>query len=266
MRRRFHNNKRVIAKQTIIAWFVRGLVSAAVMWTTCSAACAQTRKKKEAPPGIAERGKLLFEDDFSEKELLWTFDPSAGEWGIVKKTLLTKSIRGAGKGYKWSSISRQFTPSENVILEMKALLPSDSAVTLSVSFTGPAPAAPREAPAPPGRGTIRGCITPDEKTMRLQFYKRGEGSEQLAVGAFPYTKRKWVALLFEVFEDKYALTVEGRTIKWVQVGDEKRQKSEVHVALWTTKELQDVVAIDDVSVWEALPKDEEEEKGKERKN
>ena len=96
--------------------------------------------------------------------------------------------------------------------------------------------------------------------MQIQFYRRGEGSEQLAVGAFPYTRPRWLALLFEVLDGKYALTVDGRTVEWPQPRGERVQKSGVHVALWTTKQLQDVVAIDDVKVWEALPKEEEEKK------
>ena len=102
--------------------------------------------------------------------------------------------------------------------------------------------------------------------MQIQFYKREEGSEQLAVGAFPYTKPRWLALLFELLEGKYALTVDGRTIEYEQIADGKVQKASVHVLLWTTRELQDVVAIDDVAVWEALPKDEEEEKDRKKKN
>lgn len=249
-----------------MARFLVGLVGVAIAWCMCSEICAQSRKRRDTPPGIAERGKLLFEDDFSEKELLWTFDAEAGEWGIAKKALVTRSIRGEGQGYTWSSIGRHFTPTDNVILEMRALVPADSAVTVSLSFTGAAPRTPKNAPPLPDCGTIRGCVTPDTKTMAIQLHKRGQKPEQLVVGAFPYTKQRWINLVFEVLEGKYALTVDGRTIVYEEAGAARAPKSGVSLVLWTAKELQGPVVIDDVAVWEALQKDEEEEKGKKRGN
>ena len=225
----------------------------------------EARKKKGLEPKISKRGELLFEDDFSEKELLWTFDSKAGEWRIVRKALVTKSIRGQGEGYTYSTIQRQFTPTENVMVEMKAILPTDSAVTFSVSFIGSARGPRRDAPGPPVRGQIRGCIVPDENTMFIQLWNKEMGEERLAKKAFPYTRARPVNLLFEAFEGKFVFTADGRTVEWEQIGGEKAKKFGVLVILWTHKQLQDVVAMDDVKVWEALPKEQEEKNRKKRR-
>ena len=79
-----------------------------------------------------------------------------------------------------------------------------------------------------------------------------------------YAKRRWVALLFEALDGKYAFTADGRTVEWEQTGGEKSQKSSVGVRVFAMKQLQDVIAIDDVKVWEALPKGAENRKKKHR--
>jgi hypothetical protein len=248
----------IVPKWTTMARCLLCIGSAVTAWAICSDACPQT-SKKETLPGIANRGKVLFEDDFSEKDLLWAFDPSAGEWTIVKKTLVTKSIRGPGEGFTWSGVERKFTPTENVRVELKALLPTGAAVTLSVSFAEPAGPAPQAGRTPDMVGKIRGCINPDEKVVYLQFWNPETRPDRLVVQAFPYTKPRWIHLVFEVLEGRFALTADGRTILWRQLPIARIQRSGVELLLWTTKKLSNVVAIDDVKVWEALPKEEDGE-------
>ena len=80
-----------------------------------------------------------------------------------------------------------------------------------------------------------------------------------------YAKRRWVALLFEVLDGKYAFTADGRTVEWERTDGETSQESTVGVRVFAMKQLQDVVAIDDVKVWEALSLDEEDGKGKKKR-
>jgi hypothetical protein len=253
----------IVPKWTTMARCLLCLWSAIVVWAICSDACAQTRKR-EALPGIAKRGKLLFEDDFSEKDLLWTFDPSAGEWAIAKKTLVTKSIRGPGKGIQWSGVERKFTPTENVMVELRAFLPVGAGVTLSVSFPGSGGAAPQPDSAPAMVGEIRGCIAPDDKAMYIQFWNSETGGDRLVVEGFPYTRTRWIHVVFEVLDGHFALTADGRTLSWRQLPIARIKRSKVQLLLWTAKPFSNVVAIDDVKVWEALPKEEDGEAKKKK--
>ena len=80
---------------------------------------ADARKKhKKGEPVICKKGKLIFEDDFWGKELEWQV--INGEWGISKKALVTESVGGGGE---CPSVRRMFTPSENVIVELRLRVP-----------------------------------------------------------------------------------------------------------------------------------------------
>src|SRR4030042_5318290 len=95
------------------------LLAVAFALVSMSEVKAQGKKKgKEPQLAICKRGKLIFEDDFSGKELEWAV--SFGDWRIEKKALVTKS---KGNAQINPGISRPFIGVPNAVFEYRAISP-----------------------------------------------------------------------------------------------------------------------------------------------
>ena len=196
------------------------------------------KKHKKGELAISKRGKLVFEDDFSSKELLWSFDRNRCEWKLTKKALLTRS----GGTSSDTTVHRPYAPLRDVVLEFRALLPMQGDVSLFY------------------KGGIRD--TPWAKvfvTPNAQFaiYVGGEGGTRKALALSPlvYRKPRWLEVAFEVIGSRYALTVDGRTIVCDFPNPDRGDATAFAIGM--NKKPDDVFAIDDVKVHEALPKDED---------
>ncbi|MEW6358268.1 MAG: hypothetical protein AB1696_18180 [Planctomycetota bacterium] len=202
---------------------------------------AQSKKKgKEPELSISKRGNLLLEDDFSDKELLWTFDSNRCNWKVVNKTLATKSTGASDKVY----VSRSFQPTEDIIVEMKMFLPIQSRGLIGASAFG-------------DRG-VQAHVIPSKKTFEIWNFIFQTCNDSVAVGPLSYQKPRWVQAAYEMIAGRYALTVDGKTIQWEQVPYEKGKRGVIKVFVWQSVE--ELAAIDDVKVYEALPKDEGNDK------
>lgn len=227
---------------------MRGVVAVVLgVWLAISLAEAAGKKDKEIPAQICKRGKLIFEDDFSGKELLWNFDSNKCEWKIVKGALATKST-----GQKVAiSVRRDFMPVQDAVAELRILMPIECQVELQVGNGSLVPS-----PQFQSCGETTG-------TFSLNTWTQETGYTLHAKSPFPYRKPGWINVLFEAMGSRYALTVNGQTITC----DFPRGEGVRLSAIWILpfKKESQVVAIDDVKVWEALPKDEEPEKDKKDK-
>ncbi|MEW6355615.1 MAG: hypothetical protein AB1696_04760 [Planctomycetota bacterium] len=208
---------------------------------------AQSKKKgKEPELAISKRGKLIFEDDFSGKELLWNFDANRCKWEIVKKAALTKSKGTSGD----TKIERAYTQTSDVIFEFKTLLPLSGDLSLFYA------AAIRDTP------WAKIFVTPSPQSA-IYVVEADEQHKALVLSPLVYRKPRWLNVTFEVLGSRYALTVDGTTTVCDFPASGRRQAT--FFAVGMNKKSDDVFAIDDVKVWEALPKDEEPEKDKKTK-
>ncbi|MEW6360427.1 MAG: hypothetical protein AB1696_29120 [Planctomycetota bacterium] len=231
--------KRVV---TLVALSVALVLSASMI------AEAQSKKKgKEPELAICKRGKLIFEDDFSEKDILWKFDEKECDYRIIKEALATKSKCGGSK----TTLMREITPMLDVIIEIKAFLPTNAHIWIT----------PLNSRQTGGNALpwVSGILAPKAKSFYIQSWSHEEGVKKLALGALSYTKPRWVLTVFEAFQGNYALTVDGKTARWEQVPYEKIEWKFIHVQP-EKPDSNDLLAVDDVKVYEALPKDEGEEK------
>ena len=200
-------------------------------------------KKKGMEPKICKRGKLIFEDDFSGRELLWTINhPDSCQWKVVKRALVTESV---GSGAKMS-ITRAFAPAKDIIIELRMLIPTGAMAT--VGFRLP------EVPTM--------FISPGSK-FSLGNWSAATGVEEYAVSPLPLRKPKWLSVVYETIGSQHALSVDGRTITCERSKPENLKCGEVYIGV--NKKTSDIAAIDDVKVYEALPKDEDDDKDKKGK-
>ncbi|MEW6359336.1 MAG: hypothetical protein AB1696_23575 [Planctomycetota bacterium] len=235
---------------------VLGLSVALVLSASMTAEAQSKKKGKEPELAISKRGNLLMEDDFSEKDLLWQFNKKECEYRIIKGSLATKSECARDSR---SALTRQFTPADNVVVELRAILPTSASINVAVTHKG-------------ATFIVAGIVVPNEKSFYLNTWTASgatpaDRNKKVSLGHLLYAKPRWVSVLFEAIEGNYALTVDGRTVRWEQVPYEKSERSLIQIIPGKPAS-NEVLAIDDVKVWEALPKDEGEdkdEKGKKKK-
>ena len=199
---------------------------------------AAKKKRKEIPTQICKRGKLIFEDDFSKKEMNWTFDESTCSWKVQKGALVTNSVKQA-------RISRKFNPIRNFVWEARFVLPPKSVLYMIWG------------------GMQKLQVFPSLNSSLSQAALRqwkDEGNADIAVTPFPYKKKRTVVLLFEVLDGQFALTVDTKCVKFnseIQTVNESG-----YIRLELRQAQPNVLAIDYVKLWEALPKDESKKKHK----
>jgi len=215
-----------MARMTCILLFV---------WLFLTAACeteARGRKRKGQKTVLCRRGKVVLEDDFSGKKLLWTFDPNECHWEIVKKALATEST-----GDKVAlSIERPIRPVENAVIEMRFLLPRGCSVAVVGTWTN----------FPFAR------ISAAKGKLSLETWSKETGLAEVAMAPFPYPKARWVDVLYEIAGPRYALTVDGQTITCDMPFSGERKINKV--AIRPEQKTSELFIVDDVRVWEALPK------------
>ena len=203
------------------------------------------KKRKKGEPVICKKGKLIFEDDFSEQELLWA--PQNGEWQIIKKTLATKSAKPK-TGMIW--VLREFSPTPNVVFQLRAFAPRTSNFWVT-----------RVRPSQSSAQAPGAQISPVRCSFAISHIDGGQVN--VALNPLPYQKPRWITVLFEILDRKYALTVDGKTITYEAPNPEPSPESKLMIVL--SKPDEDIFAIDDVKVWEALPLDEDEKDKKKKR-
>ncbi|MEW6358456.1 MAG: hypothetical protein AB1696_19135 [Planctomycetota bacterium] len=211
---------------------------------------AQSKKKGKGPElAICKRGKLIFEDDFSGKDLMWTYKPDKCDWKVMKGMLATKST---GEHFE-IGIQQSLAPLSDAVSEFRLFLPTPGGVHVSMN----------ERPGFPLAGIERSVVSPGRLSI---ITASPEGVRVHATSPFSFRKSSWINVIFEKLGPRYALTVGDRTITYNLSPGEEVKVSQ----LWfmPIKKTSDIFAIDDVKVYEALPKDEgenEDEKGKKKK-
>ncbi|MEW6360472.1 MAG: hypothetical protein AB1696_29345 [Planctomycetota bacterium] len=208
---------------------------------------AQGKKKgKEPELAISKRGNLIFEDDFEGKELEWKFD-AGGEWKIVKKSLTRELDHPSNLGCAF----RTFPPVKDAIFELKVHMPPGAYPGVQIDRSARYPGGRLNA----GQGGS-GSFGMDAVDGNRPYF--------LAQSPLSYKKPRWVHVIFEMAGTKYALTVDGKTITCDYAAQDERNIQSIYIAPGKTLKGQ-FLAIDDVKVWEALPKDEEADKDKKKK-
>ncbi|MEW6358090.1 MAG: hypothetical protein AB1696_17275 [Planctomycetota bacterium] len=227
-------------------------LSAAVALSVSMNAEAQSKKKgKEPELAICKRGNLIFEDDFSGKDLEWSV--LSGEWKIEKKALMTRFKSTSSEDCP--RIFRPFVGTQNVTFEFRTILPAKQGwmnIGASEKSVSAAYARPMFSP---GNHTLS-ILYKDEKNELITF----------ARSAFTYNKPRWLDVVIEMFGNQYAVTVDGKTLRGDVPPYEPVQRNAFFIGLSNPQG--ELFVFDDVKVWEALPKDEGEdkdEKGKKKK-
>lgn len=204
------------------------------------------KKGKEPELAISKRGKLIFEDDFSGKDLEWNFE-AGGEWKVVKGRLVRELNNPAGAG----SAFRSFPPVEDAIFEIKVYMPLGAYPGLQIDRSARFPCA--RLSAGQGQGGAFG----------LEMWD-GTRSYYLSQVPLPYNRPRWLQVVFEMLGTRYALTVDGKTVTAEAPAQNERSIRSIYIAPGYNVEGQ-FLSIDDVKVYEALPKDEDEDKGEKKK-
>ncbi|MEW6356145.1 MAG: hypothetical protein AB1696_07475 [Planctomycetota bacterium] len=224
-------------------------LSVALLLSASMIAEAQSKKKgKEPELAICKRGNLIFEDDFSGKEVEWNV--TGGEWKIEKNSLVTRS-KGTVANKDYPSICRPFAEVPNVVFEFRVLLPMKG----SFGVYGKEGGSNAQNPG--------ASFSPNTRTVSITYWAP---HVDLAKGPLVYAKPRWLDVIFELYTNKYALTVDGKTMRGEVPPGEGIQRNTF--LLTVPNPNGELFAIDDVKVYEALPKDEgegEDEKGKKRK-
>ncbi|MFZ5501397.1 MAG: hypothetical protein ACOY58_05750 [Candidatus Micrarchaeota archaeon] len=234
---------------------VVGLSVAVVLSVSMNAEAQRKKKDKEPELAICKRGKLIFEDDFSGKELDWI--PSRdgkqrGEWKIVRKTLMTES-----GGPDYLHIYRPFGRVCDAVFDLRVLAPKGVSVHILACEGG-------------GSSAPTGIIATNSQTMFLRYVVGKEEYVNWGTKPLPYVKPRWLTVCYEMIGNRVALTVDGRTITYeAPTLEAGKVRSLDRLAISVSgKTSGEAFAIDDVKVHEALPKDEGEdkdEKGKKKK-
>ncbi|MEW6360183.1 MAG: hypothetical protein AB1696_27865 [Planctomycetota bacterium] len=181
---------------------------------------------------LCKRGKLILEDDFSGKNLLWTFDPDKCHWAIAEKALVTEST-----GDKVAlSIERPITPVANAVFEMRVFLPRDCTVALLGTWTN----------FPFAR------ISPTNGKLTLVTWSKETGMVEVAMAPFPYPEARWIDVLYEVSGSSYALTVDDQTVTCDMPFSGERSLTKIVIR--PEQKTSSRLMVDDIKVWEALPK------------
>ncbi|MEW6358729.1 MAG: hypothetical protein AB1696_20505 [Planctomycetota bacterium] len=204
-------------------------------------AAAQSKKKgKEPELAISKRGNLIFEDDFAGKELGWV--TKDGNWALAKKTL-TENSTASGV----LSATRVFSPTVDVVAAFRLCLPSKGWHAFGF-----------------GRGKVVLHFFVSEQSVKLGIYNQDtKVVDAVAVLPFVYKKQRWCDVIVEKLGKAVNVAVDGRTLKAEVPSMDDSPCDAFTVILHRTEK--DVFAIDDVKVWEALPKDEEDEKDTKKK-
>ncbi|MEW6356521.1 MAG: hypothetical protein AB1696_09355 [Planctomycetota bacterium] len=226
-------------------------LSVAMVLSASMIAEAQSKKKgKEPELAISKRGKLIFEDDFSGKDFLWSFDETKCQWKTIKGSLATKS---SGVGAQLQ-VRTAFPSVKEFILEFKIWLPMQTDSYFYVGGIG-GPTLPYGRLRHLGNAICVSIVT----------YYPGDTREHTPT-SIPYRKPTWLEVVFEKLENKYALTVAGKTMTYELPEADPTGKSSVLFCKSANND--ELFAIDNVKIYEALPKDEGEdkdEKGKKNK-
>ena len=195
---------------------------------------------KDIEPVISKRGKLIFEDDFSGEELEWVVEK--GEWKIVNEALATESIGNAAAPIV---VKRAFTSVKSVIVQLRVYVPTVGGCILAIR--------------PPKRSTT---LTFAGVRLRMKsqtahicsWNSESRAVEDLATLSFPYQRPMWCHVLLEVLGSDIAVTIRGKTMKASNpIEDALPTKASVFINIQMPTN--DLFAIDDVKVWEALPRD-----------
>jgi len=193
---------------------------------------ARKKKKSKQKPLFCRRGRLIFEDDFSGKELDWTFNAQHCEWKIVKGALVTRSVGGKAQ----LSVERAFPAVDNAVFELRIFLPTECTVAVVGAWTN----------FPFAR------ISSAHGKISLQTWSKEAGVTEVAMEPFPLQKDGWIDVLYEMAGPKYALTVNGKSISCEMPFEGKREINKL--AIRPEQKTAQLFMVDDVSVRMAVPK------------
>ncbi|MEW6357922.1 MAG: hypothetical protein AB1696_16430 [Planctomycetota bacterium] len=212
----------------------------------CYDANAQSKKKgKEPELAISKRGNLIFEDDFSGKELEWV--QTDGEWRIFRDALVPKLAK---EGVKYAGTEHPFDKTANIVIQLRALLAPGSGVSIGAS-------AKTSALSP------HVMVRTNTHVMAFIYLDETGATQDIAPKVFTYPKARWMTLILERLARDYAFTLDGKTIRYQVEDGDIPPYDRLRITLYNFAI--GPCAIDDVKVWEALPKDEGPEKDKKKK-
>ncbi|MEW6357846.1 MAG: hypothetical protein AB1696_16045 [Planctomycetota bacterium] len=230
---------------------VVGLSVAMILSASMIAEAQRKKKDKEPDLAICKRGNLIFEDDFSKKELKWSFDQLKCKWEIVKGSMATKSFGQPADVQVMVPIS----PVKDFVFDCKVWVPKSSQVFFWIGSIG-------GITRPYGSISQHGTLL----TASIVTYESGIGVKRQTESSISYSKPGWLNVTFEKLGPAHSLTVGGKRVTLNLPEADETEKSNMTVT--HLKKNSDLFAIDDVKVYEALPKDEGEEKdekGKKKK-
>ncbi|MEW6357291.1 MAG: hypothetical protein AB1696_13255 [Planctomycetota bacterium] len=192
---------------------------------------AQSKKKAKEPElAISKRGNLIFEDDFSEKELKWRLLQETCSWKITKGKLVSTDA--------WANIARDIPSTSGLILQFT--VDSSDSVTEVHLLNGTKPSQRLYLSVYP-----KSCL----KVTRLD---ESRNKEHLLVTPLVSKADASYTVLFESIEGKVCLSAFGKSVV-----HDTGVKDLIYslIQLNFRKDKGSFIAIDDVKVWEALPKD-----------
>ncbi|MEW6358051.1 MAG: hypothetical protein AB1696_17080 [Planctomycetota bacterium] len=197
---------------------------------------AQSKKKgKEIPTQICERGKLIFEDDFSGKEILWLFN-DASPWKLAGGKLVSKQT--STEHNKQAYLHRKIESSSGIVVQFLVPPEEKIAYITVVALGGGVP-------------QYRGKVDLRNQICEIQLWGK-EKIESLSSKQLPATKLKVIPILYEATGGKFAVTVLGQTAIH-DAGVPDMVLTDMRISFYA-RSVPVLIALDDVKVWEALPK------------
>ena len=185
-------------------------------------------ESKSLSPLMLNKGKLVFQEDFSkglDKEK-WT--SAKGKWTVVKGVLKGVEL----KEDKHAAAIRADAPIKNSIIEFSFKLDGSSQISLSLNDDH-------------GHNS-RVVITPDDFVCKKDKDKKDPASFPAVLGecGYKFKKGKWYTMLVEIYKDEFLARIDDRV--FILGSHPGIKKERVNFGLPTTG---DSASYDNIRIW-----------------